>query len=185
MHDCRDVSTPGPASREYGAGLCRFDEFQFHAETNSYQATFDSGTVPASIAVIDALSLVLDRPAEELPSLGSSVDLEALDALLTPSLPDVPGTTSITFAYHGWDVTVDDAGGLTADGALPEEVDAGDGIDATEAVGVETGLDVETDLDVETGLDATDGVDGRPGDGVDAEDGFDAGSDAGATGSPD
>ena len=114
----------GPADDASGFGLCSFAEFEFRKETNSYEALYDEVTVPPSIAVIGAMSLLLDTAPEDLVSLGESIDLEALDALLAPDAQRIGSETSVGFRYYEHEVTVDATGGVTIREPVTDAVDA-------------------------------------------------------------
>lgn len=95
-----------------GFGLCSFTEFEFRTETNCYEARYDGEAVPPSIAVIGAMSLVLDTAPEDLASLGESIDLEALDVLLAADTGR-GGDATVSFHYYDREVTVSGTGRLT------------------------------------------------------------------------
>lgn len=106
-----------------GFGLCSFAEFGFRTETNCYEARYDERAIPPSIAVIGAMSLLLDTAPEDLVSLGESIDLEALDALLAPDAQRIGGEASVSFRYYEREVTVDAGGSMTVREPVTEDVD--------------------------------------------------------------
>ncbi|QLG27076.1 hypothetical protein HUG10_05745 [Halorarum halophilum] len=108
-----------------GFGLCSFAEFEYRPKTNSYEARYDEQTVPPSIAVIGAMSLLLDEAPEDLVSLGESVDLEALDALLSSGASRVGNEASVSFRYYERDISVDTEGTITVGEPVAEEADIG------------------------------------------------------------
>lgn len=56
--------------------------------------------------ISDAVANSLETPVEELPPLSETVDLEALEALLSSTANDPSSAVTITFQYAGLHVHV-------------------------------------------------------------------------------
>ena len=124
MHERRDTHAAGRTTGGYADALCPFEQFRFREETNTYEVRYDDGAIPASIAVIGAMSRVLDNPPEHLASLGGIVDLEALDALMAGESERAACHASVSFDYYEHDVTVRTGGEITVRERSIEGVEA-------------------------------------------------------------
>lgn len=83
------------------------DALEYDPETDSYRASFDSSSESVCWAVVSMVAAISGTRRTELPSLGSAVDADALDALLHSQPSDQSsGDVHVTFDYDGHEVTV-------------------------------------------------------------------------------
>lgn len=75
-----------------------------------------------SFAIVEAVAAATDREPGVLPPLYESVDVDALDALVTKRSADANGTVRVSFSYATVTVSVDSDGRLELqpDGAAHE-----------------------------------------------------------------
>jgi hypothetical protein len=81
-------------------------------DSTAVRTQFDQERTPASMAVIATLSEVMNTDPVELDPLQSTVDTDALDAIVQVR----PGTDSdvrVTFTHHGHEITVRSYGVVT------------------------------------------------------------------------
>lgn len=93
------------------AGL-ELQSLEYDEDSRAYRAEFDRETTSPSAAVITALSAVVDADPTELAPLQYAVDVDALNALVSPNgrpRPDV----SVSFRTDGHAVTVRGDGSTT------------------------------------------------------------------------
>lgn len=90
------------------------DALEYDPETDCYRASFDIGSESVCWAIVSVVAAISGTRKTELPSLGSVVDADALNALLSSSLSDQsPGDVHVTFDYDGHEVTVHSYGIIT------------------------------------------------------------------------
>lgn len=89
----------------------------FCQESETYSAEYDSETTTPSMAVITALTEILDVSPMSLPPLHYSIDTEAMDDFFC-SHDDTESPAQISFSFVGHEVTVASNGKLTV---TPEE----------------------------------------------------------------
>ncbi len=73
--------------------------------SKTVRSQFSQGKTPASIAVVETLSEVLDADPVELAPLNDTMDTDALDALVRVR-NKMRGDTHITFVHDGHTITV-------------------------------------------------------------------------------
>ncbi|QLG62262.1 HalOD1 output domain-containing protein [Halorarum salinum] len=127
MHERRDDRPQAGGRIERAETLCPFHSFEFRSETNAYEARYDAADVPASIAVIGTMAVVLDREPERLDPLGDRLDIESLDGLLAGNPDWRTGETAVSFDYLGHEVTVRDRGTVTVREPAVDDVAAESG----------------------------------------------------------
>lgn len=88
------------------------DEGEHALKTGTVRSQFDYEKTPASMAVIETLAEVLDTDPVELTPLHSTVDPDALDALVRVRNGRV-GDTHITFTHEGQQIDVHSYGVIT------------------------------------------------------------------------
>jgi len=85
---------------------------EYSQESGTVRTQFDQEKTPASTAVIATLADVLDADPVELDPLHSTVDPEALDALVQVR-NGANGDTHITFTHEGHEIRVHSYGVIT------------------------------------------------------------------------
>ncbi|MHB9285855.1 HalOD1 output domain-containing protein [Halobacteriales archaeon Cl-PHB] len=105
------------------------ESVEYHQGTGTVRTQFDQEETPASMAVIATLADVLDADPVELDTLHSSVDPDALDALVRVR-HGTEGDIHVTFAHQGHTISVSSAGIVTVTQeheptAVNDERDAG------------------------------------------------------------
>lgn len=92
------------------AGLTEsLSPLEFDTESESFRATYDSGSDSTSLALIAVVATALDREPQNLTPLRSVIELEALDKLMGSTNCD-----RISFEYHGFELTVTNEGVIKA-----------------------------------------------------------------------
>ena len=81
-------------------------------KAGTVRTRFDQEKTPASMAVIATVAAVMDADPVELEPLHSSVDPDALDALVRVR-PGTEGETRITFTHESRAITVSTRGVVT------------------------------------------------------------------------
>lgn len=76
--------------------------------------TWDDSEDP-STAVVEAVAAVTGQDPLEMPCLYDSLDVEALDGLLTSDRAEARGNVAVSFAYDGAFVWVDSGGAIKVD----------------------------------------------------------------------
>ncbi|MFC4247281.1 HalOD1 output domain-containing protein [Natribaculum luteum] len=87
-------------------------EVEYSREPGTVRTQFDQAKTPASMAVIATLAEVMDTDPVELSPLHSTVDPEALDALVQVR-NWTTGDTHITFVHEGHEIRVHSYGVIT------------------------------------------------------------------------
>ena len=78
--------------------------------SNSYRVEHAwDGTVPPSVAVVEAVAAATDTEPRALPSLQRRIETEAIDAMLTDGRD---ASLRVTFEYEGTTVVVDQDGSI-------------------------------------------------------------------------
>ncbi|WP_368408909.1 HalOD1 output domain-containing protein [Halorussus limi] len=86
---------------------------EYYPEENTYRAFYGADQDPPSIAVVSAVAAVSDTEPTEMDSpLCATVDPDALNALASPRRT-TEGDLHVTFAFHGYEVTISDYGCIT------------------------------------------------------------------------
>ena len=80
------------------------EEFTHEPATDTYRGRYNPETTTASMAVIAALSEVLEIEEEQLEPLQSAIDCDALNTLA--SRATATSVVSVTFAYAGYTVSL-------------------------------------------------------------------------------
>ncbi|WP_436348853.1 HalOD1 output domain-containing protein [Natronorubrum sp. FCH18a] len=81
------------------------ESVEYHRESESYRAQYDRDETSASMAVVAALSDVMDSDPTELEPLHASIDTGALNEVV--SLQDATnGDISVTFTVAEYAITV-------------------------------------------------------------------------------
>lgn len=93
-------------------GHTELESIEYDLETQTYLARFDRATTAASIAVVAALSDVMDVDPMEIEPLGSVIDTDALDALIDHR-GAADGDVSMTFTVDWYELTVSTEGVVT------------------------------------------------------------------------
>ena len=88
------------------------DAVEYHQETGIVRTQFDQEKTPAGTAVIATLADVMDTDPVELDPLHSTVDPEALNALVRVR-NGTDGDIQVTFTYKDHAITVDSYGLVT------------------------------------------------------------------------
>lgn len=91
---------------------------EYSQEFGTVRTQFNQAETPASMAVIATLADVTDTDPVELSPLHSTVDPEALDALVRVR-NGTAGDTHITFTHEGHEIRVHSYGVITI--AFPED----------------------------------------------------------------
>nr|WP_089699154.1 HalOD1 output domain-containing protein [Halogranum gelatinilyticum] len=91
--------------------LCEFESIEYHAEEDICQAQFSTTDEVASMAVVSAVAAASDTDSLDMDPLYESVDIEALDSLVTPRRA-VVGDLHLTFEYQGYEVTASSCGSI-------------------------------------------------------------------------
>lgn len=87
---------------------------EFDTDSESFRATYDSSRDSPSLAVVAVVAAALGREPNRLTPLQTVVETDALDTLATESASGPGGCASISFEYHGFDVTVAGGGVIEA-----------------------------------------------------------------------
>jgi len=95
------------------------EEVEYSLESGTVRTQFDQETTPASMAVIATLAEVMDTDPVELRPLYSTVDPEALDALVQVR-DSTTGDIHITFTHEDHQIRVHSYGVITI---TPPELD--------------------------------------------------------------
>ena len=99
------------------------ESFESHQDSKTYRFEYDQNTTSPSMAVVAALSEVLETDPTALEPLHNSVDVDALDTVLrvrnTPT-----GDVRVTLTYEGYAITIHSYGVITV--APPEYVGTDD-----------------------------------------------------------
>lgn len=88
------------------------ESVEHHAASGTYRFEYDHDETPPSMAVVQALSEVMDVDPTRVRPLASSVDADALDDVIAPRT-GVDAAVEVTVTHDGYDVTVDSQGTLT------------------------------------------------------------------------
>jgi len=72
--------------------------------------TYDWSKTTPTTAVVETVAAALDREATELDLLGDAIDPDALNAFVEPDSPNVARDLRVSFAYHGYTVSVEQTG---------------------------------------------------------------------------
>lgn len=84
-----------------------YEAIERHAETEAYRTSFDSTTDSVGLAVVLSVAAVEETNPQELPSLSSIVDWNALETLMQPNETQSSGKDRhVTFNFVGYQVTV-------------------------------------------------------------------------------
>lgn len=82
----------------------RIGDVEFDGETGTYRTRYGPEVRTAGLAVVEAVAAVEGTDPVALEPIGKTVDVDALDALVT-SLGD-DGAGRISLSYHGYRVFV-------------------------------------------------------------------------------
>lgn len=93
-------------------GICPFESFEYHPDEHSYRALFDADEINPSEAAVGAVSLVAERDPLDVAVLGSEIDADALNTLLTPR-QTCDGDVHVTFAFDDYEVSMSSYGSVT------------------------------------------------------------------------
>ena len=85
---------------------------EYSQDSATVRTQFDQEKTPASIAIIATLADVMDTDPVDLRPLHSTVDPDALDALVHPR-NGMNGDTHITFTHEGHEIRVHSYGVIT------------------------------------------------------------------------
>ena len=77
-------------------------------------AAWDGSGVPSTV-VVEAVASANGRDPVEMPSLYDTLDVDALDELLTADRPGMNGNVAVSFTYDGAYVWVDGGGTIEVD----------------------------------------------------------------------
>jgi hypothetical protein len=91
------------------------DVVEFDADRERFQTRFDPTQRSASLAIAEMIAAIGNTSPLDLTPLSTTIDTDALDALLSTSPTGDRGCDSISFHYEGFEVTVDSDGRLQAD----------------------------------------------------------------------
>lgn len=84
-----------------------YEAIEHHTETDTYRTSFDSTTDSVALAVVLSVAAAEETNPQELPSLSSIVDWNALEALVQPNETQPSGKDRhVTFNFVGYQVTV-------------------------------------------------------------------------------
>lgn len=83
-----------------------YEAIEHHSETDTYRTSFDSTTDSVALAVVLSVAAVEETNPQELPSLSSIVDWNALEALIQPEETQSEKDRHVTFNFVGYQVTV-------------------------------------------------------------------------------
>ena len=92
----------------------------------AYQTTFDREQTAPSMAVVAALSDVMDVDPVEMAPLQETVDTDALDAILGDR--SVDSERSVSLSVAGYSVTVSSEGTVTVAAAVGERTETTDAV---------------------------------------------------------
>lgn len=81
------------------------DFLNYHRRSKTYRAGYDQEATAASMAVVAALSEVMDSDPTELEPLHRSIDTEALDEIVRVRGTQ-NGDNSVSFRVEGYEITV-------------------------------------------------------------------------------
>lgn len=93
-------------------GLCEFDSFEYHDDSDAVQASYCPREESPSTAILSAVATVSDTDLLEMKPLQSVIDTDALNAVAAPESSTDDGR-QVTFEFHGYEVTVRSSGYLT------------------------------------------------------------------------
>lgn len=99
----------------------------YRPETDAHLFGYDSDETPPSMALVSALSTVLDVDPNAIDPIQRAVDVEALDTLLTER-DDALEAVAVTLRHAGRVVTIDSNGGVRIESTETGRVDV-DSID--------------------------------------------------------
>lgn len=85
-------------------------EVRYVPEDDVYTTTFDPGSDPPSVAVVESLAEVRRMDSAEMDPLYDAVDADALDALIERP---VDSRVTVTFDVDGFEVTVSNRGDVS------------------------------------------------------------------------
>lgn len=88
---------------------------EFDAESESFQATYDSSRDSTSLAVVAVVATALDREPQELTPLQTAIDTDSLDKLAMGSATGLGSCNSISFRYDRFEITVTSEDVIEAD----------------------------------------------------------------------
>lgn len=83
-----------------------------HDRRDVFHVSFDPETESPYEVVTDAVQLIHDKEVDELAALTTSIDADALDDLITPSLGRDPGLVEVRFVYEGLGITITNDGNV-------------------------------------------------------------------------
>ena len=89
-----------------------FDSETYHRSSATHRFAYDPASTPAHMAVVSALSTVLDVGPTDMEPLAETVDTDALDALVRDVDP-VDGEVEVAWTQAGFAVTVHSRGVVT------------------------------------------------------------------------
>lgn len=91
------------------------DVVEFDSDRDGFRARFDSTERSASLAIVEMIAAIGNTSPLELTPISTTIDTDALDALLSPSPNGDRVCDSIAFHYEGFEVTVYHDGQMQAD----------------------------------------------------------------------
>jgi FlaG/FlaF family flagellin (archaellin) len=106
-----EASQPMAANPEIVESL---GPIEFDAESESFQATYDSIRDSASLAVVAVVATALGEDPQALSPLQTVIDTDALDKLAAESATGPGNCDSISFSYEGFAVTITGEGVIEA-----------------------------------------------------------------------
>ncbi|SEW22593.1 HalOD1 output domain-containing protein [Halobacterium jilantaiense] len=115
-----DQSVPGaptPGGHNLDRSVCSFDYFEYDGEKAVFYATFDSTDTDPSLAVASAVAVVTNTDPTAIEPLHTTIDTDALDAILTRGPVDGADVT-VTFTVEGHTVQLETGGTLSV--CLPD-----------------------------------------------------------------
>lgn len=105
-------------ARTLNCSICSFESFEYYPDEGTYQALFDPGAITPSEAVVGVISEAEGVDPLDVERLGSKIDVEALDALITNRRP-FEGDVHVSFTLNGYDVSLSSYGSLMVQPQAP------------------------------------------------------------------
>lgn len=89
--------------------ICSFESLEYFPTENRYRALYNHDETDPSTAVVSTVAEAADTDPIDMEPLHSTVDIDALDALMSPQRA-ADGDRHLSFRYHDHDVTVSSYG---------------------------------------------------------------------------
>lgn len=100
-----------------------FDSETYHRSSETHQFEYDPASTPPCMAVVSALSSVLDVSPVSMDPIADTVDTDALDRIVR-GFDIADGAVEVAWTHAGYEVTVSSVGSVTVSPANDDHTGA-------------------------------------------------------------